>query len=234
MKIAQYGDTMSSDYIYKMLGSSPIRPLQQHMALTLSCAGELIPFFAAALINDTETAQLHYLAIIKLKAEADTLKRQLRLQLPKGKFLPISRRDLLGLLAMQDRLSNRSREICSIIFERNMIIPEAMGDSMLAFINASVSAPIRAKEIVDEFDTLLNNGTGGPELRMAKKLIRTLNDIEDKTDPLHTNARSLLFQCEQSMTPLNAMYFYKILNLIGELTDITQRIGSRLQLMLSK
>ena len=39
-------------YIFSMFGSSPIRPMQQHMAKVQACANELIPFFGAALSGD--------------------------------------------------------------------------------------------------------------------------------------------------------------------------------------
>lgn len=225
---------MSSSYIYKMLGSSPARPMQQHMVRTLACVSELAPLFAAVADDDDAAIRASHDRIIQLKREADTLKRQLRLQLPKGKFLPVSRRDLLGLLAMQDLLASRARDISAILSERAMHIPAPLCEPLLALVRESIAASTRAHEIIDELDGLLEQGLPGTELRLAKKLIRALNDIEDEIDLRQHRVRSALFSCEDSLGAVDLMFLYQISQWVGELADIAQRIGGRLQLMLSK
>ncbi len=225
---------MSSDFIYKQPGSSPIRPLQQHMALTLFCIRELDPLFEAAAQDDLPTVQHCHKRISDLKQQADELKHPLRLQLPKGRFLPVSRRDLLGLLDMQDQLAGRIRHISTLICERHMAIPDLLAPPLLELVKACTKVADRASEIVDSLDALIDKGMSGPELRLAKKLIQALHDLEGEIIDRQGAARATLIGCEQTLPALDALFFHQIIQWLAELSDTTQRIGSHLQLILSK
>ena len=38
-----------SDYLFRMFGRSPVRPLQQHMERASACVAQLVPFFEAVI-----------------------------------------------------------------------------------------------------------------------------------------------------------------------------------------
>ena len=67
-----------------------------------------------------------------------------------------------------------------------------------------------------------------------KKLIKALNKIEYEPDEIQVEVRQMLFQIETDLPPVEVMFIYKIIEWIGEVADLAQRVGSRLQLMLAK
>ena len=72
--------------IFNMFGPSPIRPIEQHIRKTHQCAKQLHPFFEAVLRQDWQTADSIKLKIAFLEKEADVIKRDLRLHLPRRSF----------------------------------------------------------------------------------------------------------------------------------------------------
>ena len=68
--------------IIKLFGTSPVRPLQQHMAKVVECAQELLPLFEAVVARDLSAVDAAQEKIAKLENEADDLKKDLRLNLP--------------------------------------------------------------------------------------------------------------------------------------------------------
>ncbi len=223
-----------SNYLYRMFGSSPVRPLQQHMAKALACVAELVPFFEAVVARDLEGMRRIQERIVALEHEADAIKKELRLHLPKGMFLPVSRRDLLDLLTMQDNLANKAKDIAGLVLGRRMTIPEPLAPRFLEYVKRSVDASAQAKKAIDEFDELLETGFRGNEVRLVKRLIKTLNKIENDTDVLQVELRAALFEIEKELPPVDVMFLYQVIQWVGDVADLAQRVGSRLQLMLAK
>src|SRR3990167_6425583 len=104
--------------IYNMFGPSPIKPIEQHMHKAYLCAKQLFPFFEAILKQDWDAAEIIRQKIMGMEKEADRIKRDLRLHLPVGLFLPVSRTDLLELLTTQDRIANKTEDIAGLIISR--------------------------------------------------------------------------------------------------------------------
>ena len=122
-----------SDYLSGIFGSSPVAPMQKHMAEVYSCVAELTPLFEAVIAKDWDKVKDIQKIISKREKEADKLKKEIRLQLPKGMFMPVSRRDLLEVLTMQDKIANTAKDIAGIILGRKMELPEQIAKDYLPF-----------------------------------------------------------------------------------------------------
>ncbi len=223
-----------SDYLFRMFGRSPVGPLQQHMECASACVVKLVPFFEAVIARDIEEMKKVQESIVTLENEADVLKRELRLQLPKGMFLPVDRRDLLEVIAMQDYMANKAKDIAGLMLGRKMSIPKPLGRKVMKYVKRSVDAALQAQKVINEFDELLETGFRGQEAKLVTKLIKGLNKIENDTDVLQVEIRSMLFEIEKDLPPVDVVFLYQIIQWIGDVADLAQRVGSRLQLMLAK
>jgi len=221
-------------FFFSMFGASPIRPLQQHMAKVQVCAQEIVPFLQAALAQDWEQAAEVHHRIDMLEGEADDLKRKLRLSLPSGWMLPVSRRDVLEALRMQDKIANKSKDIAGLILGRKMNFPPAIADRLLAFVGRCLDATAQAELAVNELDELIETGFRGREVALMEKMIRELDAIEADTDTLQVEVRALLYSMEKELFPVDVMFMYNIIDWIGDLADLAQRVGSRLLMMLAR
>ena len=221
-------------YMGGIFGSSPVSPLQEHMSKVFACASELIPLFNAVINEDwDEVARLQQI-ISDLEKEADVLKKELRLNLPKGLFMPVSRQDLLEVLLMQDRIANQAKDVAGTILGRHMELPEIIHEDYIRFVTRCVAACKQAKKAINELDELVETGFSGQEIQIVTDMITKLDNIESDTDNLQAAIRRKIFEIEDTLPPIEVMFLYKIIEGTGEVADKSQGVGSRLQLMLAR
>lgn len=222
------------NYFSGIFARSPINPLQQHMAKVQACISELEALFESVIEGDYESVEATQQRISALENEADDLKKELRLHLPKGMFLPVARGDILNVLTMQDRIANRSKDIAGIVTGRKMSIPAPMADLFLKLVSRSVDASAQAQVAINELDELVETGFRGGEVVLVEKMLIKLDEIESDTDTLQRETRAILFTLEPSLPPVEVMFLYQLVDWTGDLADLAQRVGSRLQLMLAR
>ena len=222
-----------ANYISKIFGKSPVGPLQDHMDTCYRCARELNDFFAQVVGNDWAAATATRERIVGLENEADALKKQIRKDLPKSLFMPVPRQDLLELLLVQDRIANRVRDVSGIVLGRRMAIPKAVQQRMLEFVARNVDAAKQARKSIRELDELYETGFRGAEAALVEGLVDRLDEIENDTDELQVKLRAEIFAIEQDLPPVDVMFLYRIIELIGDVADMAERIGRRLEQLLS-
>lgn len=221
-------------YMSGIFGSSPVSPLQKHMAKVYACATELVPLFNAVINEDwDEVARLQKL-ISDLEREADVLKKALRLNLPKGLFMPVSRQDLLEVLLMQDKIANKAKDIAGTILGRHMTLPDSIQIDYIRFVERCVAACKQARKAINEFDELVETGFSGREIDIVTEMITKLDSIESETDTLQAEIRSKIFAIEKDLPPIEVIFLYKVIEATGDVADRAQNVGSRLQLMLAR
>lgn len=225
---------MSGSYLSGIFGSSPVKPLQEHMEKVVSCVRELTPFTQAVLSGDVQGRTQHHQKIIELEKEADTLKKELRLHLPSSLFMPIDRRDVLEVLTMQDLVAGGARDVAGLISGRNMLIPDSMSEGYTALVQRCIDSCIQAHTTIKELDELIETGFGKAERDRVGGLLHELDEIEQDTDEQQVVLRHELFKLENELHPVNIMFLYKVIENTGGIADRAQRVGSRLQLMLAR
>jgi len=216
-----------------IFGSSPVVPLEKHVGIAFKCAKELNDFFAAAVAEDWDKAAKARDRIIKFEHDADDLKKEIRLRLPKSLFMPVPREDLLELLLVQDMMANRAKDVSGIVFGRRMVIPPAIADEFLEFVRRNVDAAKQARKSVRELDELFTSGFRGAEVSLVESLLEELDQIETDTDDRQAALRWSLFEVEKDLDPVNVMFLYQVIELTGEIADMAERVGRRLELLLS-
>lgn len=217
-----------------LFAKSPIRPLQEHMSVVSECSRELATFLKAAMAGDWQQAEAAYDGICKLENRADDLKRELRLHMPRGLFMPVSRSDVLELLTVQDHIANRARDIAGLMLGRQMSIPDTLQEDMAAFVEAAIGVASQALKAINELDELLETGFMGREVDFVEELIRQLDAKEKVADNLERNIRRELFAIEKDLPPVEVMFLYNIIEKIGSLADRAQRVGGRLQILVAR
>jgi hypothetical protein len=216
-----------------IFGSSPVMPLERHVGLAYKCTKQIVGFFEAVIANDWDTARSIRREIERLEHEADDLKKEIRLGLPKSLFMPVPREDLLELLLVQDKMANRTKDVSGIVVGRTMQIPPEIASDFLEFVIRAVDAAKQARKSVRELDDLFTSGFRGAEVKLVSELIEELDQIETDTDDREAALRASLFAVEDTLEPVNVMFLYKVIGLIGEIADMAERVGRRLELLLS-
>ncbi|WP_298939478.1 TIGR00153 family protein [uncultured Psychromonas sp.] len=225
---------MPVNSIFGVFAKSPIKPIQLHMDKVAVCSELLLPFFEASSKNDWVEAEKIRKQISQYEKQADELKRELRLTLPKGLFMPIDRADLLELVNRQDKIANTAKDIAGRIFGRQLQIPSEIFVDFMAYVQRSLDAIQQAKHAINGLDELLEAGFKGREVDIVTKMIEVLETIEDDTDSLQIKLRRNLLAIEDNYKPVDVMFLYKILEWVGSLADHSELIGTQLELILAR
>ncbi|MDH3612753.1 MAG: TIGR00153 family protein [Gammaproteobacteria bacterium] len=222
-----------TNVLANIFGSSPVRPLEKHIGIAFQCAKQLHVFFAAVIKGNWDKAISARNEIEKLEHAADDLKKKIRLRLPKSLFMPVPREDLLELLLVQDKIANRTKDVSGIVVGRKMLIPPAIADQFLEFVDRNIDAAKQARKSVRELDELFTSGFRGAEVDLVEALIEELDQIETDTDEKQAALRAALFAIEDTLNPVDAVFMYQVIELTGEIADMAERVGRRLELLLS-
>jgi len=216
-----------------IFGSSPVQPIEKHIDVTYRCAKKLRDFVTAAMSGDWEAAASVREEINALEHEADNMKKEIRLHLPKSLFMPVPREDLLELLLVQDKIANRTQDIAGIMLGRKMKIPDEIAERFVDFVERNIDAAKQARKSVRELDELFTAGFRGAEVALVEGLIEELDRIESDTDEKQAAIRWALYEIESQHNPVDIMFIYKVIELVGEIADMAERVGRRLELLLS-
>jgi len=222
-----------ANYIIKVLGISPVAPMQDHMNTCYKAARELATLFEAAVEGDWAAVEASREKIVALEQEADEFKKQVRGQMPKSLFMPVPREDLLNLLWTQDQIANTARDISGLVLGRRMMIPQMIRADFMAYVERNVDAAKMARKSVRELDELYTTGFRGAEAAFVEALVEDLDRIENETDDMQATVRGALFKIEDEMPAVHVMFLYRVIEAIGEIGDMSERIGRRLELLLS-
>lgn len=217
----------------KLFGRSPIKPMQEHIKVVVRCAGEVPGLFEALAAGDQAKVTEVKDRIFALEEEADDIKNQLRTHLPKSLLMPVDRRDLLEVLDMQDSIADTAQDIAGLLVERPMEVPKTLEEPLLGLTRRCVQACDKAAEIIGELDELVETGFRGRESERVSEMVDELNQIEDDTDRMGMDLTHLLFAQEDEMKPVSVMFWYQLIQWIGDLADYAEKVGNRLRLLLA-
>ena len=225
---------MAKSIIDGLFGKSPISPLQQHMTSVHSCISELRGFMVAIHAQDWDTAESIRSLIGDKEGEADKLKKKLRMGLPSTFMMPFSRRDLLDLLLIQDSIANLTKDVSGLMINRKMMMPEEIAADMIELTDVCIQTSAAALKAVNELDEVLETAFGNRERRLVSSIISDINDLESRSDKIQHVIRTKLFPLEADLPPVDVIFYYRAVEWLGELADAAQKVGSRLEVLLSK
>lgn len=225
---------MKKSPVWDMFARSPIRPIQRHMNKATDCVNACVDFITLVLDQDWDAAAKRHTEIVTLERSADDLKNDLRQNLPDGLFMALSRADILSLLSVQDKMANIAKDVSGLILGRRLQIPESMTDAMRVYVKRVQDAAQQAKKAIDELDALMEEGFRGQEVALIESMILKIDEIESATDNDQITLREQLFAIEKSLSPVDVIFLYDVIRLIGGIADKAEEVGGRLQLLMAR
>jgi predicted phosphate transport protein (TIGR00153 family) len=224
----------STNPIGALFAKSPFKPIQAHMRVVKECVAEVPGLFQALIDANQEELEARKNAIFDKEHEADELKNELRTRLPKSLLMPVDRRDLLSVLGMQDSIADTAQDIAGLLVERDMEVHPDMKEPLVKFVQRCVDTCNEAAAIIEELDELVEMGFRGREAGRVEDMVAKLNTIEDETDEMGMALTRTLFAKEDDMKPVSVMFWYQLIQWIGDLADYSEKVGDRLRLLIAR
>lgn len=217
-----------------LFGRSPIGPIQEHMQIANQAAQLLPDFFRATAGDNWDEAKAIHKQINEAEGAADKIKRSVRRHLPKSLFMPVPRSDLLSLVSVQDKVANRAKDIAGLAIGRKMRFPEPIMPGVIELAEACAATCQQALLAIRELDELLEVGFTGREVKRVEAMLKELDKLERRTDTMAVSLRAGLFKIESDLPPVDVMFYYRVLTLLGSLADQAESVGDRLQILMAK
>ncbi|MFT5679635.1 MAG: putative phosphate transport protein (TIGR00153 family) [Myxococcota bacterium] len=215
-------------------GHSPFTVLQKHMRVVRKCAEQVIPLLDALLEEDRETVEIIAKQISELESEADLLKHELRIHLPRSLFMPVDRRDLLEVLHTQDSIADVAEDIAEMFVNRRMVVPQQVQETLRAMTKRCVEVVVQASELIEHIDELLVVGFKGRTAEKVEELAVAINEAENETDAFERELERIIFSLEDELSPVSVMFWYRLIGWIGDLADHAEKIGNTIRLIIAR
>jgi predicted phosphate transport protein (TIGR00153 family) len=224
---------MVGNPLVDLFGQSPVRPIQEHMQKVQLTAAALPSFFVAAQKGDWKRAAKLQKEISGMEQDADKLKHSVRTHIPKRLFMPVSRSDLLELVTTQDKIANCSKDIAGLMLGRKMTFPKKLYPELKEYLLACIEVSAQALIAIETLDEVFEAGFGRREVSQVDALIKEISKLEKRTDKLQIKVRASVFAIEETLPPVEVMFLYKIIELIGSIADYAEHTGNRLQILIT-
>ena len=219
---------------WNILEPSPFHIMHKHALALQSVMEGLIEIFKYKNLNDEKKRLQSYENVIYYERHADTLKKHLRKFLTDDVFLPVSHRDLLDVILLQDAIANKIKDIAGLFFSRDMYILEVWEDTWQVFLD---TLELSVRLVVQLNEDLVHMLEAGFHSRMQQVLFDTVEQLdkcESDHDQLLVILRRQLYACEKDMAPIDVWFYYQFLERMGTVTDIARRLGFQLVTLVTR
>ena len=206
--------------------------MQQHMEAANNCAKAIVPLLDAMARGDFEEVATQRALIDELEHEADSIKHEIRSNLPRRLFMAIERRDMLEILDCQDSIADVTQDVAEMAALRGMVTPPSLVEPLAALALSALDTCAQSSAVVNKLDELVETGFGRHEISRIEEMITKLNDLESRADVLGEDALRALFAIEDEIG-VGAYYWCEIIRWIGDIADYAERAGNRIRLLIA-
>jgi predicted phosphate transport protein (TIGR00153 family) len=203
--------------ISKLFGKSPFEPLYQHMCKVKKCVDLIQPLMRAFVDENFEEITKITKKIFKAEHEADLMKKEIRINLPKGIFLPVARGDVLRFLKEQDNIADATEDLAGLLAIRRMKVPTELKEELQNLVDEVLEAFDLTMKVSSEIKILAETSFGGAEAHKVMEMIEKAQKM---------------FSLEDQLDPVSVMMWMHIFRELGNLANHAENTGDQLRIML--
>ncbi len=211
-------------------GASPFIAAEAHADECLRAVEALADVLSASGSERTSATEL----VRACESRADEMKIAIRRQLAGKWFLPVPRAQLLDLINRQDKIANCAKDVAQLIEHRFETLPSDITEILQSFLAASLRVVRQSHKSVHEFDELITTGFRGAEADRVVAMVERLDELESQSDAEQWRLFGQMKQVEDQVSPIDAMFLYRVTTLIAKIGDHADRTGRLLEQMLTK
>ncbi len=209
---------------------SPFDGLKEHSNLIKKSINELKKGVHHYSEGDFEEAQVCFDKVSDLEHKADEIKIQIRENLPKFIFMPITRDDFLKLLKEADSILDYAEDVSVLLPMREEEIPDRVRDDFKKFARKVFESVEQLEEMMNIFSKLLNSSFGRRPKERAKELQKELSDREHEADTIEKRISKEMFNYEEE--PLTAVHLLKVVDRMDSIADHAENVGDMIDSIL--
>jgi predicted phosphate transport protein (TIGR00153 family) len=220
--------------IADLFKQSPFSPIVEHAKKVHECLEVIKPLMEAlAYENHVLIRQLQD-RISKLEYEADNLKHEIRENLPRRYFLPVSREELDGFLYCQDKMADYAEDFSVILMIRKTKLHPHIQDKFFTFVDQMFQVSGTLLTAAVELKNLAEVSFSGAEAKHVLALIKNLSEEEWKADRMARDLSMDIYRLEDTVKPFDIIFYEKMLLKISAIANEAENAGDYLRAMIIK
>ena len=220
--------------ISELFGKSPFGPLLEHIKKTKECVDLVDPLITAVIKKDFDSIEKITDRVSKLEHEADIIKNEIRDQLPRTLFMPVSRSDFFAVLATMDSIPDSVEDLCVLLSLRRMLLPSELEQDLRHFLKESLTVFYRTNDVIEQVEELVGSAFGGFDTHTLYEKINEINQLEWAADKSQFVLVKHMHDIEEQMDPVSIYQWSKIFQKIGDLANFSEKTADRLRALFSK
>ncbi|MBS3816355.1 MAG: TIGR00153 family protein [Candidatus Thermoplasmatota archaeon] len=205
------------------LFDSPFDGLKKHSDLIKRAIKEFqrgVHFYSEC---EFEKAEEKFERVSKLEHEADKIKVQIRENLPRFIFMPITRDDFLTLLKEADAILDYAEDVAVLLPMREEEIPESVTEDFKKFSKKVFESVKQFDEMMKIFSELLESSFSKKSKEKARELQVELSEREHEADKIEKSISKKLFNYDKE--PLTAVHLLKVVDRMDSIADHAENVG---------
>lgn len=218
-----------------LFAKSPFKPLTEHaekVKLTVAKMDEAVKAYTEG--ADPAKIKAMYLEISDLEHQADTVKNNIRMQLPSTLLMPVDRTDILSFLKQEDDVANSAEMVAEMLTIRPIKLPPSVKEQILKLEDAVLTTVNEHVEAVEKIVDLLDSSFSSKRVKEIQEIIAKVDTQKHQVDVIRRKAMKTVYENEKD---LGAVNIYILINIIEELSWVAGHAESssdRMRLITAK
>ncbi len=222
--------------IFEIFSRSPFSPLKKQMEKIRECvfkSAEMVDLLIAG--ADNRKLEEYADEVSKLEHEVDIIKNNLRNGISTTIFLPFNKQTILSVLASQDAIADTAEDFAALLtLKKDLVIPDEFKPLLAEFKGRVVETFEELFNIVNEMDVAFESAFGGPEVKHIFEMIDRLGEKEHECDIVQRKLAKKVFEIEDKLKCSEIFLWPKIFNKFGDIANLSEKVGNRIRMMISK
>ena len=220
--------------LLETLPGSPYKILDEHFKRVCRATRKLDKMVRLYLDREFAEAASLSVEISRLEHEADELKRNLRANLPRKIFMPISKEDLLSILRSNERIVDSCQDVAQILDMRETKIPEDLHPLMESFLGHIIDAVDSLRDMMNLLERLLESTFAKVETREVIALGHMVHEHEYKADSVNKQLSKAIYALEDKESPMALFHMMRFCDVLDSVADYAENAALRMVLVVSK
>jgi len=216
------------------LPQSPYKLLQEHFKRVCKAVRKLDKMLKLYIDGNFPEAASVSVEISRLEHEADVIKRNLRASLPRKIFMPISKEDLLAILASNERIVDACQDVAQILDMRETTIPEELHPLFERFMGHIIDSVDALRDMMNHLERLLESTFAKVETQVVMELGHRVHEHEYKADSVNKELSRAFYSLEGKESPLAIFHMMRFSDVLDAVADNAENAALRMVLVVSK
>lgn len=219
--------------IMDLFGKSPFQPLVNHLNEVMICSKLMGECMTAFTEQQFDEVGRYSVLISDAEERADEVKREIRLNLAKGLFLPVNRGDLQVYLSEQDRVADRIKALGIVLSLRQTIVPDEIKEDLLLLTERVQAVVNQLPDLLDGFNELLEMSFS-IKSTMCAEVVGKLHELGNLTNEGDLQMRRRLYNLEDKLSYGAFFHLMQIIRLLERISDHAENCGDRMTVVVSR